>query len=146
MIVLSWVMTTREKQEDLSDFVRRMLDETGLSESDVAEKSNKGISQGYINDIKNKRVLGSGVSIKKLQALAKGFGVSEQLVIDIARGKNKDNSEGELLTRLTEGMQASGFDELEDGAKEDVLADLGEIAQHMIARLLKRQNKAVVER
>lgn len=139
-------MMTREKQEDLSDFVRRMLEETGLSESEVAEKSNKGISQGYINDIKNKRVLGSGVSIKKLQALAKGFGVSEQLVIDIARGKNKDDAEDRLLTRLTEGMQASGFDELEEGAKEDVLADLREIAQHMIARQLKRQNKALAER
>lgn len=78
-----------EKSKDLADVIRDYLDEYGKSESDIAEASGGDISQGYVNDIKNRKVLGENMTIKKLRALASGMGMAEKRLIDIARGVTK---------------------------------------------------------
>jgi transcriptional regulator with XRE-family HTH domain len=46
-----------------------------------------------------------------------------------------------IAAMFAEGMQASGFDELEPSAKEDVLADLQDIARMRIERERQRQEQ-----
>lgn len=70
--------------ESLDRYVRRVLREKGLTLSDVAKRSLGGISRGYICEISRGNY--KDLTIKKLQALALGLDVPEDVIFDIARG------------------------------------------------------------
>jgi transcriptional regulator with XRE-family HTH domain len=71
-------------QEKLSDYVRRVLKEKGLSLSDVERRSSGAISDSYVSGIINGNA--GSLTVVKLKALARGLGVSEDDLFDVARG------------------------------------------------------------
>jgi transcriptional regulator with XRE-family HTH domain len=103
------------QKEDLADFVRRVRKEKGLSTRDVANESNGRISYGYVSQIENRQVLGSGVSPARLVALARGLGVPDEEVFAIATGKPL--AEVEAL----KGQLVSMFEQLPIERQEDIM-------------------------
>jgi transcriptional regulator with XRE-family HTH domain len=90
------------KIKPLSDYVREVIEQKNLSGGKIEKRTRKAITASYINDIKN----GASVnpSVKKLQELARGLGVSEDEIFRVARGlpiEEVDNPvEAELLTKF----------------------------------------------
>ncbi len=72
--------------EDLADYVRRIINERDLTLREIEERSGGAITHGYISKILSRAV--TNLSVEKLQALAKGLGISEEEVFAIARGKS----------------------------------------------------------
>lgn len=85
------VFAVENKSESLAEYVRRVREEKKLSLSDVERQSGNLITNGYVSRIENGYIL--NVTPKKLAALAKGLGVSEDEVFAVARGKT---SSGDL--------------------------------------------------
>src|SRR5919107_5307455 len=103
--------------ENLSDFVRRVRGEKGLSTLDVERNSGNRITDGYVSQIENGYV--KNVSPEKLQALARGLAVSEDEIFAVARGAK---TVGEMP--LDEVRVLQFYRELPPERKEDVLAHL----------------------
>jgi transcriptional regulator with XRE-family HTH domain len=72
------------EQETLAQFVRRVPQEKGLRFADVQQRAGGAISKGYVCDICNG--LDASLTVKKLQALARGLDVPEDAVFAVARG------------------------------------------------------------
>lgn len=105
-ISLLGMRTEQARSEDLADFVRRSRSERRLSQRDVELKSGGEISKGYIGQIENRTVLGHSVTPQKLQALARGLGVSEEEIFAIARGKAASGDLTLEELRILEGFRA----------------------------------------
>jgi transcriptional regulator with XRE-family HTH domain len=71
-------------QESLDKYVRRILKEKGLSISDVNQRSEGRISEGYICGIAKGKV--GDLTVGKLLALARGLGVADEEIIAVASG------------------------------------------------------------
>ncbi len=95
--------TPTSQPESLADFVRRVRDEKNLSLTDVERQSGGLITNGYVSRIENGFVLNP--SPKKLQALAKGLGISEDQIFAAARG-NGPQSEDELFRMMLDELYA----------------------------------------
>lgn len=74
--------------EDLADYIRRIINEKDLTLREIEERSGGAITHGYISKILSRAV--TNLSVEKLQALAKGLGISEEVVFAVARGKALD--------------------------------------------------------
>lgn len=86
------ISTVNSKRiESLADYVRRVRQEKGLSTLEVERNSGNQITDGYVSQIENSYV--KNVSPQKLQALAKGLGVSEEEIFAVARGKSLNEDE-----------------------------------------------------
>ena len=70
--------------EKLSAFVRRLILEKGLTHAGVAARSRNLITDGYVRDLISEKT--TNPSVAKLKALARGLGVSEDEIFDVARG------------------------------------------------------------
>ncbi len=88
----------RKKQENLSDFVRRIRGEKNLSLLSVKRRSGGQIAGSYVSRIENGYTL--NVTPKKLRALAKGLGVSEDEIFAMARGSAGLDMDIELAALL----------------------------------------------
>lgn len=75
----------KNEPETLAQYLKRNMDEKGLSVKDVQRMSGEDIKVSYINDILSGR--STNPSVKKLKALARGAGVDEDEIFDVARGK-----------------------------------------------------------
>lgn len=77
-------------QESLPEYVRRVINEKGLTFRQVEERSKSGESKvtgAYVNKIVNSIVFDvTTLSIDKIQALARGLGEPEETVFSIIRG------------------------------------------------------------
>lgn len=80
------IFAVRKKKEDLSDFVRRVRSEKKLSLMDVQRRSRGQIASSYVSRIENAYIL--NVTPKKLRALGRGLGVSDDEVFAAARGSS----------------------------------------------------------
>jgi transcriptional regulator with XRE-family HTH domain len=77
--------TNRMKtKESLPDYVARIMKDKGLKPADVEKQSRRLISDSYVQAF----ISGASAnpSIEKLQALARGLGVNEDELFDVARG------------------------------------------------------------
>lgn len=83
----------KERTETLGEYVKRVRAEKGLSLTDVQKRSGNQIANSYVSRIENGIADAHGVTPKKLQALAKGLGVSEDEIFAVARGKSLDKAE-----------------------------------------------------
>src|ERR1700749_2576090 len=86
-----FIVQKGQELETLSDFVRRVRIEKGLSLAEVQAKANRAgheIGTTHINRIENGFIEAASVTPKKLIALAAGLGVSEDEVFAVARGKS----------------------------------------------------------
>ena len=70
--------------EQLADFVSRVMAEKHLSTYEVARRSGGEISQSTVNKILNRDIRSH--SVETLSALAKGLGVPEEAMFRVARG------------------------------------------------------------
>lgn len=73
--------------EDLADYVRRIRNKKGMSLKEVERRSAHAgprIGASYINRIENR--IADNPTTEKLQALARGLGVSEDGLFAVARG------------------------------------------------------------
>ncbi|MDQ1610308.1 MAG: hypothetical protein QOG00_239 [Pyrinomonadaceae bacterium] len=130
-ISLSGVNNGHQPKEDLSDYVKRIRFEKGLSQRDVEIKSGGEISKGYIGQIENRTVLGHSVTPQKLQALSVGLGVGEDEIFAVARGKTLNSAESfdsEIAVLF------KGFDELSDEDKLELLATVKMLANEVQRR------------
>lgn len=79
-----------QPRETLAEFVRRLMHEGNLKASEVERRSKrggrKGITRGYVIQIKNGQSLNP--SKDKLQALADGLGVDVSELLSHALGRN----------------------------------------------------------
>ena len=73
-------------KESLPEYVARIMNEKGLKPLDVEKLSRRLISDSYVQAF----ISGASAnpSIEKLQALARGLGVNEDELFDVARGVN----------------------------------------------------------
>lgn len=126
----------QKKLEDLADYVSRVRFEKDLSQRDVEIKSGHSISKGYIGQIENRTVLGRSVTPQKLQALAKGLGVSEDEVFDVARGVNA----AEPSTLEAEvGVLFYGWDDASDEDKKATIEAIKMIAEGFQRRRTRKK-------
>ncbi len=79
----------KETAETLAEFVKRTRLTKGLSLNDVANESSNQISNGYVHAIENGKMLCP--SARKLAALAKGLGISEDELNARSRGIGEPN-------------------------------------------------------
>lgn len=89
-------------QENLAQYVSRILRDKGLSESDVERQSRKTISQSQVNRIKNGQVTSPGPSI--LRALARGLQQPNLEVFAVAYGLSLEQTpiESEIVAYVRE--------------------------------------------
>jgi transcriptional regulator with XRE-family HTH domain len=73
--------------EELSEYIKRVMREKKLSLRDVQKGSGGKITQGYVGAIV--KGIYANPSIQKLKALARGLGVDEEEVFRVARGVPK---------------------------------------------------------
>lgn len=76
------------QKESLAEFVRITRNDKQMSLMDVRMQSGKQLATSYISRIENGDVVNVGP--KKLQALAKGLAVSEEILFSLVRGKTAD--------------------------------------------------------
>ncbi|HKY06369.1 MAG TPA: helix-turn-helix domain-containing protein [Blastocatellia bacterium] len=91
-----------DTNEDLSEYVKRVLKQKRLSLRDVQRQSGGKITQGYVGAIVNGSC--KNLSVEKLKALSAGLSVEEEELFRIARGvpdPSKFASEGMDQTQLS---------------------------------------------
>jgi transcriptional regulator with XRE-family HTH domain len=139
-----FVVETQE-QERLADYVRRVRSAKGLSLSKVEKNSQGEIDGSYVNRIENDLV--RNVTPEKLRALAKGLGVPEDEIFDVARGKAPEPM---TLQRFVDELQALGVEDfnpakgmraLTPADMEEILAVVRSTAQTMVEQKLKAKKK-----
>ena len=74
--------------ETLDAYVRRALRVKGLTLNEVAQRAGGEISRGYISEISRGNY--TSLTVRKLQALARGLDVPEDELFAIARGAQYD--------------------------------------------------------
>jgi transcriptional regulator with XRE-family HTH domain len=117
------------KRLTLGEFVRKTRTDKGLSVADVSERSGGKISTSYISKLElEPRV---NPSIPKIQALAKGLGVTESEITAIVRGQNADKDS--VITEQFENLSLK-FSGLPSSKKEKAQA-LIELMDRELERL-----------
>jgi transcriptional regulator with XRE-family HTH domain len=96
--ILSLRRMAQTKKEDLADYVGRVRAEKSLTTQDVADRSNGGITRGYVSQIENRHSI--NVTPNKLKALASGLGVPVEEVFSKARGSKTAEDEAEFQQSL----------------------------------------------
>lgn len=97
----------------LAEFIKTERKKRKLSAVDIERNSGGAISDSYISRIENGEV--TNVSVEKLDALAKGLGVSDEDVYRAARGLPPVDPEDrlEMFAETFDGKELSKFDWLE---------------------------------
>lgn len=129
-----------KSKEDLADYVRRIRQEKGLSVQEVenaARRAGLKISRSYVSQIENRYIL--SVTATKLQALAKGLGVSEDEIFAVARGKSPEDDPDYKNWKF-----ASLFDDAQKLTPEQMkeFEHLMEITRREVQRMLQEHAQA----
>jgi len=77
-------ISNEESDLSLGAFCRKVRVNQGMSADDVARRSGGEITKSYVVQIETRADLNP--TVKKLKALAKGLGASEELIFRLARG------------------------------------------------------------
>ncbi|MGE0101652.1 MAG: helix-turn-helix domain-containing protein [Blastocatellales bacterium] len=122
--------------ETLQEYVRRILASKGLTETGVSRNSGGRISRSSVSDIvTGKRIC---ATLSKLQALARGLGVSEEEIIARARGVrsavNSEISHGVFARLQTKYLELNNDD-------KSAILTLVEMLEHEIDLRLSRRNE-----
>jgi transcriptional regulator with XRE-family HTH domain len=78
------VLLSEQMREDLADYVARIIKEKGLTNQDVADRSQQRISRGYVSQIISRT--SRNLTVDKLAALADGLGEPLRKILDAAAG------------------------------------------------------------
>jgi transcriptional regulator with XRE-family HTH domain len=119
-----------QKIESLADYVRRVRSEKRYSLPEVERRSGGLISNAYVSRIENGQAVNP--TPEKLKALAKGLGVSEEEIFNVARGKRVPTP------TLNDEIRALFFDEESMTPQEK---DFAMTHLRMIRRELEEQRR-----
>ncbi|MDQ1592976.1 MAG: hypothetical protein QOG71_3603 [Pyrinomonadaceae bacterium] len=124
----------KKQAGDLSDYLRRKLneDET-LTLRKIEERSGGKITHSYLSKILNRVV--KNPSVEKLQAIAKGLGVSDDEVLAAVRGKRPEDDPDFLKSRL--GLLSLKFNKIPIDKRVNVEA-LIDLLDREVERLTKK--------
>lgn len=128
----------KNRDEDLADYVRRVMKESGVSYRDIEETADKKgfhISNGYVSKIVSRAAV--NISVEKLRALAAGLNRSEEEVFAVARGQKL--TEEKISDSLMSAL-AFNYGKLTKKDKE-TLAPLLRALQREIDERLEKNNK-----
>lgn len=126
-----------DTNEDLSEYVKRVLKQKRLSLRDVQRQSGGKITQGYVGAIVNGSC--KNLSVEKLKALSAGLTVEEEELFRIARGvpePSKFNPEG-----MDQNHLSIFLDLMMKVASNSTLIELLEV----VARLPAEKQRAILE-
>jgi transcriptional regulator with XRE-family HTH domain len=98
-------------QEKIGPYIAQLLKDKGLNYREVARRSGGEISHSAVGDIINGRV--SDIGIGTLRGLARGLGVPEQELLEVAIGKPEAGAEERRLIWY--------FSQLPEEQRQDVL-------------------------
>lgn len=114
--ILEFPMKANKKaKETLSEYVRRVAAEKGLSHVKIAERAKRlggTLSAGYVNSVIQGHV--KSPKVETLQSLALGLGEPEDDVFEVARGKQLSDDAGfrigvlALIHRETQNLSDEG--------------------------------------
>lgn len=130
-------------RENLSDYVRRVINERGLNYREVSRRSGGAISHATVGDIVNGVPRNYGT--ETLRALAKGLSVSEDEIFAVARGKPL----GPLSpTDFYSALQALGVEQFQayggvENLSDEDRAEIIGVLTAMIEQKLKRKQQAL---
>jgi transcriptional regulator with XRE-family HTH domain len=128
------------ERETLSDFVRRVIKEKDLNYREVARRA--GVSHGKIGDVINKPE--QDVGIGTLKAIAKGLGVPEDLLFEIAREMPAESGDQYKQSVFYELYQK--LDQLDEYTKDHVITSVTRLNRWADERLLGSAQDQVSQR
>ncbi len=126
-----------DTNEDLSEYVKRVLKQKRLSLRDVQRQSGGKITQGYVGAIVNGSC--KNLSVEKLKALSAGLSVEEEELFRIARGvpdTSRFSSEG-----MDQNQLSIFLDLMMKVASNSTLIEILEV----VAELPAEKQRAVLE-
>ena len=130
------VNTAKDKEESLSEFIRRIISEENLSQRQMVERAvRRGfrITQSYISQIMSGTA--TNVTIEKLQALAAGLNRPEEELFDVARG---GKIEDRVLLDATISSLLVKFRQLSDQDRSEMTILLKALDREIEDRLQKQ--------
>jgi transcriptional regulator with XRE-family HTH domain len=74
----------KNENEQLRRYIKQTMESKGLLAREVAERSGKAITTGYVNSLMTGRA--ANPSVSKLKALARGLGVAVEELLMVAYG------------------------------------------------------------
>jgi transcriptional regulator with XRE-family HTH domain len=107
---------TLSRRMALGEYVRRVLDEKGLTLTDVQLRSGGRISRSYIHQITGGQI--KNLTVEKIRGLAAGLGVAEDEVFRVARDMSSSENLAFQMSALAklyrryEGLSQAGKKEL----------------------------------
>ena len=125
----------KEKDESLSEFIRRIISEENLSQRQMVERAERRgfrITQSYISQIMSGTA--TNVTIEKLQALAAGLNRPEEELFDVARG---GKIEERVLLDATISSLLVKFQQLSDQDRNEITILLKALDREIEDRLQK---------
>jgi len=130
------VKTAKDKDESLSEFIRRIISEENLSQRQMVERAvRRGfrITQSYISQIMSGTA--TNVTVEKLQALAAGLNRPEEELFDVARG---GKIEDRVLLDATISSLLVKFRQLSDQDRSEMTILLKALDREIEDRLQKQ--------
>lgn len=97
---------------DLADYVRGVMDEKGLTEQDIENRSHHGITRGYVSQILSRT--STNLTTKKLKALSTGLGVPFLHVLQAVAGKDPSTD-----AAFRESVLYYTYEKIKTASKED---------------------------
>jgi transcriptional regulator with XRE-family HTH domain len=128
--------TEKERDESLSEFIRRVITEENLSQRQMVERAERRgfrITQSYISQIISGTA--TNVTVEKLQALAAGLNRPEEELFDVARGGKSDDR---VLLDASISSLLSKFRQLSDQDRREMSILLKALDREIEDRLQKQ--------
>lgn len=132
------VNSAKQKDESLSEFIRRIISEDNLSQRQLVERAERRgfrITQSYISQIMSGTA--TNVTIEKLQALAAGLNRPEEELFDVARGGKTDDR---VLLDATISSLLVKFRQLSDQDRSEMTILLKALDREIEDRLQKHSS------
>lgn len=129
---------TKQKDESLSEFIRRIISQENLSQRQLVERAERRgfkITQSYISQIMSGTA--TNVTIEKLQALAAGLNRPEEELFDVARGGKTDDR---VLLDATISSMLVKFRQLSDQDRSEMTILLKALDREIEDRLQKHSS------
>ena len=128
----------KQKDESLSEFIRRIISQENLSQRQLVERAERRgfkITQSYISQIMSGTA--TNVTIEKLQALAAGLNRPEEELFDVARGGKTDDR---VLLDATFSSMLVKFRQLSDQDRSEMTILLKALDREIEDRLQKHSS------
>lgn len=132
----------KSRIESLDTYVKRIMNEKGMTPEDVSRVAGNEITDGYVRSIAKKRAM--NLSVEKAQALARGLDVSENELFKVARGLPIAEDDKETETKKDRLILNLISESLKNETLRDLLCEVAKLpkgAQRKALSAVKNLNK-----